>query len=168
MKQSFLQARPKKILSVELKWLLVSFGVVLVVMIAATILVNRSINEYKVEIAAVERSLANTDEKYKDVDAEVIRLEALLKLAEESAIKNRMKKENVQNFFDIVPDDVVLEVASLKEGTLYLRGVTQSKKKFSVGFERALKSMFGSSTTRFVRLKNGTYRFRNISKIEGQ
>jgi len=87
------------------------------------------------------------------------------KLREALETKNRLNKENVMNFFDLVPDGVTLELAEFRGNTLRLKGVTKSKEEYSM-FERSLASLFSRTNTKFTKLKDGSYRFNNISIME--
>ena len=113
-----------------------------------------------------ERSKIQSEQQ--QVLSEVKRLQKLEKLREEITTKNRLKKENVKNFFDLVPDGVVLEFAELREGTLRLRGTTISKQHFNNSFQLSLSSLFSRTSTKFTKLKTGRHHFNNTSIMEAK
>lgn len=166
MKHSFIAPRQKKVIGAELLWLLSVFGVLSLIMIAGTLFLNSSIASYEQELQRVtSRSMTIVSEQ-EGVMSEIQRLQSLEKLREEISTKNRLKKENVKNFFDLVPEGVVLELAELRETTLRLKGITTTKEHFNTTFQLSLESLFSRSTTQFKRLDDGRYLFNNISIME--
>ena len=166
MKHSFITPREKKVLGAELTWLLSTFSVLIVIMLGSTFFLNSTITRYEQELKSIKSEKLKIQSEQQQVISEVKRLQSLEKLREEIITKNRLKKENVKNFFDLVPDGVVLEFAELRENTLRLRGTTISKKHFNNSFQLSLGSLFSRSSTKFTKLKNGGYRFNNISIME--
>ena len=168
MKHSFITPREKKVLGAELTWLLSTFSVLIVIMLGSTFFLNSTITRYEQELKSIKSEKLKIQSEQQQVISEVKRLQSLEKLREEIITKNRLKKENVKNFFDLVPDGVVLEFAELRENTLRLRGTTISKKHFNNSFQLSLGSLFSRSSTKFTKLKNGGYRFNNISIMEAK
>ncbi len=166
MKHSFISPRQKKIVGAELKWLLSTFAILVVIMLASTLFLNSTVSGYEEELKSVKSKKLVIQNEQERVLSEVKRLQLLEKLREEINTKNRLKKENVKNFFDLVPDGVVLELAELRENTLRLKGRTKSKREFNSSFQLSLESLFARSSTRFTKLKSGGYRFNNISIME--
>ena len=166
MKHSFITPRDKKVLGAELKWLLSTFAVLLVVMLGSTFFLNSSIVGYEQALERVTNQSVKRKSEQKELLVEIKRLQQLEKFREAINTKNRLKKENVKNFFDLVPDSVVLEFAELRENTLRLKGVTKSKRDFNNSFQLSLASLFTRSSTTFKKLKTGGYRFSNISIME--
>ncbi len=168
MKHSFITPRQKKVLGAELKWLLTIFAVLGVIMLASTLFLNSSIAGYEQDLTSLKSKKSTLQSKQQSLLLEVKRLQVLEKLREEISTKNRLKKENVKNFFDLVPDGVVLEFAELRDNTLRLKGTTSSKKQFNNSFQLSLASLFSRSSTKFTKLKTGGYRFNNISIMEAK
>ena len=166
MKHSFIPPRKKKLLGAELAWLLSTFAVLVVIMSASALFLNSMIASYEQELVEVTSKTAMVQNEQQRVLSEIQRLQQLEKLREEISTKNRLKKENVKNFFDLVPEGVVLELAELRENTLRLKGTTVSEKYFNDTFQRSLASLFSRSSTRFTPLEDGRYRFNSISIIE--
>jgi len=166
LKHSFIAPRPKKVIGPELLWLLAAFALLSLIMIASTLFLNNSIANYEVELKKARDNHIAINNEQARVLAEIKRLQVLEKLREEISTKNRLKKENVKNFFDLVPDGVVLELAELRENTLRLKGITVSKTQYDDTFQRSLNSLFSRSSTQFTKLQDGSYRFINISVME--
>ena len=166
MKHSFITPRQKKVLGAELVWLLSAFALLVVLMLASTLVLNSAITSDEEELARIQTQKEKIVQEQKQVTVEVQRLQELEKLRERISTVNRLKKENVKNFFDLVPDGVTLELAELRDNTLRLKGTTVSKKQFRDSFQRSLASIFSRSTTKFRKQKDGTYRFNNISIME--
>ena len=168
MKHSFITPREKKLLGAELLWLLGAFVLLVFLMIVSALVLNSSISGYEEELSRVISQKEKIADEQLQVSAEVQRLQALEKLRERISTVNRLKKENVKNFFDLVPDGVTLEMAELRDNTLRLKGTTANKKQFRDSFQRSLESIFSRSTTKFRKQKDGTYRFNNISIMEAK
>ena len=166
MKHSFISPRPKKALGAELKWLLYAFALIVVIMLGSSLYLNSAIATYEQELESVTSKKQRVQREQQQVLLEMERLQVLKKMREKISTKNRLKKENVKNFFDLVPDGVVLELAEFRENTLRLKGTTLSKEHFNTAFQLSLESLFSRSTTRFTKLENGGYRFTNISITE--
>lgn len=163
MKQSFIPPRKKSAVGPELKWLLFTFVVLLVLMSGSALFLNSAISTYTATLKEVESKRERVTSEQRQVVSEIKRLQRLDKLREAVNTANRLKKENVRNFFDLVPDSVTLELVEFRGNTLHLEGVTESRQQFNSTFQRSLESLFTQSTTRFTRLKEGGYRFENIS-----
>jgi len=162
MRQSFIEPRKKKVIGSELKWLLVSMGVLFVLMVLASVLLNSAIGNKEARINTIllkEKVLKEVQTEHLE---EIERFKILKKLREDISTNNRLKKENVKNFFDLVPDEVVLKSAKLRGSTLRLTGITLSKSIYNKTFQRSLNSLFTHSTTYFKKIEGG-YAFRNIS-----
>lgn len=135
-------------------------------MLGSSLLLNRALDTYEKELSSVQSENLKIRSQKNQVLSEVERLHVLTKLREEISTKNRLTKENAKNFFDLVPDGVVLESAELRERTLRLNGTTISKEYFNNSLQLSLESLFSQSSTTFTKLEDGTYRFENISITE--
>jgi Tfp pilus assembly protein PilN len=166
LKYSFIAARDKKFIGAELKWLLTAFVLLFVLMSGSYLFLNYMIKVYEGELVSLERRSSELRSEHQTVVAEIARLQEVDKLREALETKNRLNKENVKNFFDLVPDGVTLELAEFRGNTLRLKGVTKSKETFSSTFERSLASLFSRTNTKFTKLGDGSYRFNNISLME--
>lgn len=163
MKHSFITPRQKRVVGAELTWLLSTFALLLLLMSGSGLFLNNTISTYEQELNRVESKKLNVLSEQQRVVSEIGRLQKLEKLREGINTSNRLKKENVKNFFDLVPDSVTLELVEFRDSTLRLKGIAVSKKQFNNSFQLSLESLFDRSTTTFTRLQNGSYRFTNIS-----
>jgi len=166
LKYSFIAARDKKFVGAELKWLLSAFALLFVLMSGSFFFLNYMIDVYAGELVSVESRSNELCGKHQTVIAETARLQEVDKLREALETKNRLNKENVQNFFDLVPDGVTLELAEFRGNTLRLKGVTKSREEYRSTFERSLASLFSRTNTKFTKRKDGSYSFNNISLME--
>ncbi len=163
MKHSFISPRQKSVVGAELKWLLFTFVLLLAVMLGSSLFLDSRISTYTKTLKSVESKREKVASEQEQVLSESQRLQKLDKLREAINTSNRLKKENVKNFFDLVPDGVTLELVEFRDNTLRLKGVTVSKEQFNNSLQLSLKSLFDRSTTTFTRVKKGEYRFENIS-----
>jgi len=166
VKHSFITPKSKAILGAELKWLLATFGILVIVMVVSSLFLNTITNASQTELTTLVSKQVELTQKQTEMISELTRLQELAVMRELVSTTNRLRKENVKNFFDLVPNDVVLSLAEFREGTLRLKGQTQSIKRFKNGFERSLKSLFKRSSTQFKKSKEGGYTFTNISIVE--
>ena len=166
MSESFIQPRRKKLLGSEFRWLFAIFVLLVLFMVIANIFLNHSIHKETLALQEIQMRLGDLELKEQKISEEIARLQTIEKFREQISTKNRLKKENVKNFFDLVPDDVVLEMAEFRKGTLRLKGVTESKESYLKHFQRSLDSLFARSSTSFKRRKDGRYDFKNISILE--
>ncbi len=166
MSVSFIKPRPKSIFSVELRWFFSVALTILTMVLIAGYLLSQAVDQKRQELSALQKKEQELTKAHAVLLAEQKRLQALSQMHEEIAISNRIKKENVKNFFDLVPDGIVLEYVDLKENSLRLKGTTKSKRYFNINFQRALNSLFAKSKTSFSKKKDGKYRFSNISIME--
>ena len=166
MRHSFITPKQKNILGAELKWLLATSGILVVVMLGSSLLLNTITTSSQHELERlVSKQIALKNRQIK-MSEELSRLQLLATMGEAISTKNRLQKENIKNFFDLVPNNVVLTLAEFRGGTLRLKGHTDSIKTFKNGFERSLKSLFSRSSTKFKKSDSGGYIFNNISIVE--
>jgi len=168
MKHSFIQPRRKKVVGAELKWLLSIFVLLVAVMSGGAAFLNYSIGKSEQIMASTETKMLKLQSEQKTLVIETARLQQVDKLRERISTANRLKKENVKNFFDLVPGDVTLELAEFRANTLRLTGIANNKKQFNETFQLSLESHFSRSSTVFTKLEDGSYRFENISIMEPQ
>ncbi len=166
MKHSFITPKPKKILGAELKWLLATSAILIVVMVGSSLFLNSIISSSQSTLTCLVTKHTELVQEQEKMNDELSRLQSLDVMREAVSTTNRLRKENVKNFFDLVPEDVVLTLAEFRGGTLRLKGKTNSIKQFKNGFERSLKSLFKRSSTQFKKSKEGGYTFSNISIVD--
>ena len=166
MSVSFIKPRSKSLVAIELKWF---FGVALTILVIVSItgyLMHQAVDKKYQELSSLEKKEQDLSKETASILDEHRRLQLLSKMHEKIKTTNRMKKENIQNFFDLVPDGVVLEYVALQENTLHLNGTTKSKRYYNKNFQRVLNSLFSKSKTHFNKKKYGKYYFTNISLME--
>ena len=166
MSVSFIKPRSKSLITVELKWF---FGVALTILTMVLItgyLLHQAVDQKSQDLSVLQKKEQELSKETASILEEYARLERLSKMHEKIMTTNRMKKENVKNFFDLVPDGIILEYVALQETTLHLKGTTKSKRYFNKNFQRILNSLFTKSKTYFSKDKQGLYRFSNISLME--
>ncbi|MCJ7764634.1 MAG: hypothetical protein MUP09_01685 [Thiovulaceae bacterium] len=168
MKHSFITPRRKKVVGAELKWLFSVFLFLAVILSGNFLFLNHTIEKDVQELKSIELKKQKLLGEQKTAVAEIERLQKLDKLRETISTINRLKKENVKNFFDLVPDEMTLEFVAFRDKTLRLKGVTKSRAHFEETFQRSLESLFSRSATRFTELENGSFRFDNISVTEAE
>ena len=163
---SFITPRREKAVAIELQWLLFAFLFIVMVMAVITLGLNSAISRNAKELETLTQKHLTLQAQKDEVTQEMARLQVLEALRESVSISNRLTKENVKNFFDLVPEGIVLESVEIEENRLILLGRTKSKKYFHQTFQRALHSLSPQSKTTFSKLKKGGYRFKNVTLLE--
>lgn len=163
---SFITPRRKTVVGIELQWLLFTFLFIVMVMAVITLGLNSAISSDAKQLEILTQKHLTLQAQKDEVTQEIARLQVLEALRESVSISNRLKKENIKNFFDLVPEEIVLESVEIDDEKLILLGRTKSKKYFYQTFQRALHSLSSQSKTTFEKLKKAGYRFKNITLLE--
>lgn len=168
MKHSFITARPKQLVSGELR-LVLFFFIVTIMMLMGTYLFleyktydfNRERGIIVQKEAFLKHSLTQMEEEIKTIDREV-------KIAEQISTDNAVMKESIRNLFDLVPDDITLERAELEDSSLILYGTTPNKDTYEYMLHAPLRSIFHRTYTSFYPVENGWYRFVSSNYLDDE
>ncbi len=167
MRHSFIAPREKKIIGKELKWLLITTGVLFVLMLLSSVILNTIISSKERLLSQALEKKSGHEKTLTLLDEEMKIYKELDKLQEHVVTTNSLQKENIKNFFDLVPDEVVLKSVTFNGHTFRLTGLTLSRDVYNKKFQRSLDSLFLHSKTKFYKTKGG-YRFTNLSVAEGK
>ena len=87
-------------------------------------------------------------------------------LYEDILVKNSVIKDSVKNLLDLVPDPITLEKFMLTKNKLIIYGITPTKDVYNLLMLPPLESIFQSTTTEFIQLPNGWYRFKSTNTLK--
>lgn len=79
---------------------------------------------------------------------------------------NKILSESIKNLFELIPDQITVEMIKMDSKRLEIRGITPSKDVYEFLLAAPLKSIFSNSKVSFYRLSNGWYNFVSINDID--
>lgn len=159
MKYSFIRPRDKTLFSPELKLLFFFFTITVSMLFASYtyLKVKTLVNEGNTQ------SLYEKGETLKQniisMNNEILFIEIEKQHSEGIYTSNTVLKESIKNLFDLVPENITLSKADLKENELILYGVTPSKEVYEFLLLAPLRSIFHRSYTSYYAMPNGWYSF---------
>lgn len=166
MRYSFIQPRPKKLLSFEIKVLLYFFGFAFFLMIVTYgFLQYRSwdFQEDRVELRENSKELIVKIDKIED---ETTFINTQIAKSKDIYTTNLLLKDSIKNLFDLIPDRITLSEARLDKNSLVLYGMTPTKEIYEFLLLAPLKSIFHRSYSSFYVLDNGWYRFVSTNYLD--
>ncbi len=168
MRHSFIQARPKKLISWELKVLVIFFTVILGLLIATYAYLKIEIYVFDEEAnnANVATHSLNSARKKMQERIDYIKVEA--NRAKLIYTDNKLLSESIKNLFDIIPDKITLSKAILSKNSLILYGKTPSKEIYQFRLLAPLRSIFDRSYTSYYQKANGWINFVSTNYIDTQ
>jgi Tfp pilus assembly protein PilN len=163
MKTSFIAAREKQLITIEMRWLLGIFVALAVLMAGAYLFFSVKSSGYSQAIAEDRAQVPRLTASILTMEQEMNLIEQEMAESEKIFTGNMVLKEKIKNIFDLVPDGVTLSRVELTQNTLQLEGVADDKMLFAGKLETPLRSIFVTSTTTFEPLRDGTFGFVSIS-----
>jgi hypothetical protein len=166
MRHSFILPRPKKLISWELKVLLIFFSVIMGLLIATYIYLKIEIYVFDEEAnnAKVTTISLNNARKKMQERIDYIKIEA--NRAKLIYTDNKLLSESIKNLFDIIPDKITLSKAILGKSSLVLYGKTPSKEVYQFRLLAPLRSIFDRSYTSYYQKRNGWINFVSTNYID--
>lgn len=159
MRFSFTKARPKKLVSNELKLVMFFFGVTLFMLLSTYALLAYKTYSFSQAITAYDNKAFELNATIATMNAQIAFIEKEAALSEKVMTSNVVLKESIKNLFDLVPERITLSRAELKKDSLVLYGVTPNKEIYEFMLQAPLRSIFHKTYSSFYPLENGWYRF---------
>lgn len=163
MKYSLTHARPKQLLGTDTRlwWLFILGLVALFVVIKLVVSIHTAgvqaeTEEYKKARVAYEAQIAELEGKTRFVLEEV-------ELVSRVSGRNKVIKDSLINFFDLVPDQIYLTDLQITPKTLRIKGYTPSKEVFNYLLRPPLESIFQRTEASFYPIGNGWFAFDCLS-----
>ncbi len=166
MRHSFIRSRPKKLISWELKILLIFFSVILSLLFAiyAYLRIEIFIFEEEGQNAKVTTISLNSARVKMQNRIDFIKIEA--NKAKVIYTDNKLLSDSIKNLFDIIPDKITLSKAVLDRNSLVLYGRTPTKEVYQFRLLAPLRSIFDRSYTSYYQTKNGWINFVSTNYID--
>lgn len=168
MRYSFIKARPKKLISSELRLVLAFFSVTLFMLFSTYAFLayksyafSSSTQEYQTKILQLQAELDAMDTKIAFIKKEASTSERVF-------TANTVLKESIKNLFDLVPERITLSQAQLEEKALVLYGVTPNKEVYEFMLQAPLRSIFHRTYSSFYPLENGWYAFVSTNYLDDE
>jgi len=162
---SFIEPRPKPLLSAFSKIWIVFILFVSTLLIAFGIFLLVKINSYKNSASMTKKNRIELEHKITQRDSYMEYLLRQKSLGEEIYTRNTLLKDSMKNLFDLVPDKITLDRVIIKKDSLIIYGMAPTKDTFNFLLSAPLKSIFSTSNTMFYLTKNGWYNFVSTNKI---
>ncbi len=166
MHRSFTKARPKHLISPEMRLVFFFFGVTFLMLGSTYLFLLYKSHSFKrdiVEIAARTEELKSTivmmDDKMAFIHDESRR-------AEQIFTANTVLEESIRNLFDLVPERIVLSKADLTKDSLILYGITPNKEVYDFLLHAPLRSIFHRTYSSFYPIEDGWYRFVSTNYLD--
>ena len=166
MRHSFIQARPKKLMSWEVRILMIFFSSIFGLLFLIYLFL-------KVEIYIFESDGAHaqiTTESLKNASAKMQKRIDYIKIESNRAkmifTDNALLRDSIKNLFDIMPDKITLSKAMLEKNALILYGKTPTKELYQFRLLAPLRSIFDRSYTSYYQQKNGWINFVSTNYID--
>lgn len=166
MRHSFIQARPKHLMSWEIKILLLFFFGIFV-------LLSLTYSYLKVEIYVFQKETQVAQEEKVSFQKATDRMQKridYIKIQSNRAklifTDNALLCDSIRNLFDIIPDKITLSKAMLEKNSLILYGKTPTKEVYQFRLLAPLRAIFDRSFTSYFQQKNGWINFVSSNYID--
>lgn len=166
MRHSFVQARPKKLMSWEVKILMIFFSAIFVLLFLVYLYLKVEIYIFESEGREAEMttvSLKNATTKMQE-RIDFIKIES--NRAKMIFTDNKLLCDSIKNLFDIIPDKITLSKALLEKNRLVLYGKTPSKEVYQFRLLAPLRSIFDRSFTSYYQQRNGWINFVSTNYVD--
>jgi len=169
MKYSFIEPRSKKLVGSELRFTSIFFTAVSVVLVGLYGFFLYGNSQFKKERQSLTLRQQELRADNSALLEEIGRIEKYSAFGEAIFTANTIKKDEIKDFFDLIPDSVVLDKVVLSPNMLTISGRTVDREDFEKSFMTPLRSNFSKSSAEIVPLENGSFAFRFSSMVkEGQ
>ena len=166
MRHSFIKARPKHLVSWELKVLLIFFSVIFTLLVLTYMYLKLEIyifedeaNNAKVTTISLHNARKKMEERIEYIKIEANRAKIIY-------TDNKLLCDSIKNLFDIIPDKITLSKAILSKNSLKLYGKTPSKEIYQFRLLAPLRSIFDRSFTSYYQKSNGWINFVSTNYID--
>lgn len=158
MRYSFIKARPKQIISPEMKLVLFFFGMTLFMLVSTYAFLMLKTYGFESEMVRFDEETKVLRSEMSGMDTKIAFIEKEAAHAEQVFTSNTVLKESIKNLFDLVPERITLSQAELDDHKLVLYGVTPNKEVYEFLLHAPLRSIFHRTYSSFYPIENGWYR----------
>lgn len=166
MRHSFIKARPKHLISWDLKVLLIFFSVIFILLIATYMYLRLEIYIFEDEANHAKVTTISLHNARKKMEARIEYVKIEANRAKMIYTDNKLLSDSIKNLFDIIPDKITLTKAILSKESLKLYGKTPSKEIYQFRLLAPLRSIFDRSFTTYYQKSNGWINFVSTNYID--
>lgn len=166
MRLSFTRARPKSLISPEMKLVLFFFGLTLLMLSTTYLFLLYKSYAFGDEIVQLNTRRIELKTAMDAMDKKMLFIKKESAQAEQIFTANTVLKESIKNLFDLVPERIILSQAELKRDSLVLYGVTPNKEIYEFLLHAPLRSIFHRTYSSFYPIENGWYRFVSTNYLD--
>lgn len=165
MTYSLIKPKVKPLISKLSKYWLYFIAFVVILMIVFNFFILIKTHFMKMHITSMQKLQLEYEQKILNLDNNAKRILEEKGMIEEIFASNEMLKNEIQNNFNQVPDEITLSKIELDKNSLIIYGTTPSKDLFNFVLALPLKARYDTSDTVFYLNKQGVYRFVSTNKI---
>lgn len=167
-KSSFIKPRKKSILKKDTKFWLWFVGISTTILISLYAALSYEVHRIKEasEKATLDRKFLSAEAIRLKKEYEILKKE--LSFAQDIKNSNTLLKDNIENIFAIIPDQITLSKVEVSNECLVIYGQTPSKEIYNLHLAPALKSIFTTSETSFAKNSIGGLKFISINRAKSE
>ena len=166
MLYSFIAPRPKRVLGNEVRLVLIFFATISTVLLALYGFFLYQNKELQSEMQALQVQYTEIAEQNEMLIDDIEFIEEQAAFTESIVTGNTIIKEQIKNFMDLVPDEIVLHKVVLSNGTLILEGSTTDRSSFQNKLQLPLNSMFHETNVTYSTQEDTTLHFISRSTVQ--
>lgn len=168
MRNSYIQARAKHLLSPEIKLVFFFFGVSIFLIFSTYLFLLYKTYDYRNATAEIEKLQSELNISIATMNEQIDFISIESQHSEQVFTSNTILKESITNLFDLIPEHITLSKAFLDSNALILYGVTPTKEVYEFMLHAPLRSIFHRTYSSFYPLDNGWYRFVSTNYLDDE
>lgn len=168
MRHSFILPREKRLMSVELKLIILFFGITFSLLFITSIFLSLKSYAHSSAVASMNTNRLELEAKMNTMQMQIEHIQQLRSDANSIMTNNAVLKQSLKNLFDLVPERITLSSAYLDKDSLILYGVTPNKEVYDFMLHAPLRSIFHRTYSSFYPLENGWYRFVSTNYLDSE
>ncbi len=168
MRNSYIKARAKHLLSPEIKLVFFFFGVSIFLIFSTYIFLLYKTYDYRNSTAELQKAQSELNISVASMNEQIDFILIESQHSEQVFTSNTILKESITNLFDLIPERITLSKAFLDSDALTLYGVTPTKEVYEFMLHAPLRSIFHRTYSSFYPLDNGWYRFVSTNYLDDE
>ncbi len=166
MHRSFTKARPKHLVSPEMRLVFFFFGVTFLMLGSTYLFLLYKSHTFKSDIVEIAVKTEELKSAIVLMDDQMAFIQDESRRAEQIFTANTVLEESIRNLFDLVPERIVLSKADLTKDSLILYGITPNKEVYDFLLHAPLRSIFHRTYSSFYPIEDGWYRFVSTNYLD--
>ncbi len=155
MKYSYIPARKKSVMSVEVKLLGTFFSISFMMLLLTYAFLLFKDYRFAATLKNIQQQETQLQSSLETIKAQIVYIEKEKSLAQSIQTDNTVLKDSITNLFDLVPERITLSTALLDKKSLILKGITPNKDVYNFMLQAPLRSIFHQTYSSFYPAENG-------------